>query len=284
VATSSPFLLAARRVVGGAPGQTRPAPDRITVDTRPLNDGYSNRPGLVGGGGRAIGWRRARQPRRPQIDRPDGAQRPRPGQAGWAWPARRRRGLGHRRRHRLPRGKLRTIHLPADLACIAWTGTPADTATLVAAVAAARIRDTAVTVALDAIAAAAAFAAAHDAATAIAAIRASAKAMAALAAASGRPGRPARRSERAPRPLGAAIKTTGAGGGDVLPSPPLAPWGTGQIDAIVGPACGRFTWRSIRPAWTEPSDIARPDVVSLARALSADRGRTPAPGGRGRRH
>jgi phosphomevalonate kinase len=129
-------------------------------------------------------------------------------------------------------GKVRVLTLPSDLTLhFAWTGAPADTATLVAAVTAARQREQGqpaaggaaaakpVTAALDAIGEAAhAFAAAGDAAAAIAAIKAGAKGMAKLAAATGVALVPPALDDLRERlkPLGAAAKTTGAGGGDVI--------------------------------------------------------------------
>jgi mevalonate kinase len=121
-------------------------------------------------------------------------------------------------------GAVRRLDVPAGLRIhFAWTGAPADTATLVAAVAAAR-RESATSVdpALAAITDAAdALATAFDgddAAAAIEAITAGAHAMEQLAAATGVALVPPSVAQLAARlaPLGAACKTTGAGGGDVL--------------------------------------------------------------------
>lgn len=121
-------------------------------------------------------------------------------------------------------GAVRRLTLPAGLRLhFAWTGAPADTATLVAAVAAAR-RDAAtlvdpalaeITVAAEELANAID---AAEAAAAIDAIAAGARAMDALAAATGVALVPPSVAALAARlaPLGAACKTTGAGGGDVL--------------------------------------------------------------------
>lgn len=124
-----------------------------------------------------------------------------------------------RRAHGGPR--VRAHALPTELELtFAWTAQPADTATLVTAVAAARARQpAAVARALAAIAAAAdALAAADNAAAAIEAIAAGHAAMVALAEATGVDLVPPAVSELARRlaPLGAAAKTTGAGGGDVV--------------------------------------------------------------------
>lgn len=117
------------------------------------------------------------------------------------------------------RGAATPLAVPDDLALdVAWTGAPADTATLVAAVDAARGR-AGVAAALTAIAdAGAALARAADAPTALAALARAAEATAALAAATGVPIVPpaVRDLAAALAPRGAVVKTTGAGGGDLV--------------------------------------------------------------------
>ncbi|MBE7447834.1 MAG: hypothetical protein HS111_02740 [Kofleriaceae bacterium] len=118
-------------------------------------------------------------------------------------------------------GAVQRLTVPAELRLhFAWTGVPADTATLVAAVQAARTRTAdvalgAITHAAEALAAALG---AGDAAAAVAAVDAGSRAMSELAAATGVALVPAAVAELAAHlaPLGAACKTTGAGGGDVL--------------------------------------------------------------------
>lgn len=111
--------------------------------------------------------------------------------------------------------------LPADLRLtFAWTGQPADTATLVAAVRAGqRTRPAGTGRALAAIAQAAdALADAVTAAAAIEAIAAGGRAMTALATVTAVALVPSSVATLAARlaPLGAAVKTTGAGGGDIV--------------------------------------------------------------------
>ncbi|MBK7070968.1 MAG: hypothetical protein IPH44_01595 [Myxococcales bacterium] len=117
------------------------------------------------------------------------------------------------------RGAVAPIALPAGLALdVAWTGAPADTATLVAAVTAARARP-GVDAALAAIAAAsAALAGATTAPAALAGFAAAAEATARLAATTGVALVPAavRALQLRLAPLGAVAKTTGAGGGDLV--------------------------------------------------------------------
>ncbi len=118
-------------------------------------------------------------------------------------------------------GAVQRLTLPTDLRLhFAWTGVPADTASLVAAVQAARARPgTAIDDALTSITrAAVALAGAGAAVDAVAAFRAGARAMDALATATGVALVPPSVAELAAHlaPLGAACKTTGAGGGDVL--------------------------------------------------------------------
>ncbi len=116
---------------------------------------------------------------------------------------------------------VRSIALPADLVLgFAWTGQPADTATLVAAVRAARARDPGpIAQVLHAIDAhAQALATATDAGAAITAIALGGQAMTELAARTGVALVPAAVAALAHRlaPLGGAAKTTGAGGGDIV--------------------------------------------------------------------
>ncbi|MBL8620673.1 MAG: hypothetical protein JNK64_05190 [Myxococcales bacterium] len=117
------------------------------------------------------------------------------------------------------RGAVAPIVLPPGLALdVAWTGAPADTATLVAAVTAARPRP-GVEAALAAIAdASAALAAATSAPAALAAFAAAADATARLASATGVALVPdaVRALQARLAPLGAVAKTTGAGGGDLV--------------------------------------------------------------------
>ncbi len=130
------------------------------------------------------------------------------------------------------------LTLPADLQLgFAWTGQPADTATLVAAVRAGRARTPIDTDrALAAIADAAdALAGATTASQAIAAIAAGGRAMTALAAATGVDLVPASVTALAATlaPLGATAKTTGAGGGDVVLIAASATIDHHQLDAAV---------------------------------------------------
>lgn len=117
------------------------------------------------------------------------------------------------------RERTRALALPPDLRLdFAWTGAAADTATLVAAVTAARANP-GVTAALDAIArASAAFAEASTADDALHALTQAGLATAALAAFTAVPLVPPAVAalQRAAAGLGAAVKTTGAGGGDIV--------------------------------------------------------------------
>ena len=170
-----------------------------------------------------------------------GAERPQRG----AQPAE----LGRDQRHRGRRGQrvhgagaVERLVLPADLRLVfAWTGAPADTATLVAAVQAARGQaalpgePTAETALADVARASTALATAPDADAAIAAIDAGARAMDALAAATAVPLVPPElgRLRAALRPLGAAAKTTGAGGGDIVVVAAPAGADPGAIDRVI---------------------------------------------------
>jgi phosphomevalonate kinase len=133
-------------------------------------------------------------------------------------------------------GAVRRLALPDDLQLrFAWTGTPADTATLVARVQAARPA-AAVDDALTAIAAAAtALDRAGTAAAAIAALAAGATALQALATATGVDLVPPALALLATRlaPLGAVCKTTGAGGGDVIVIAAPTTVGGGLIDTAI---------------------------------------------------
>jgi phosphomevalonate kinase len=131
-----------------------------------------------------------------------------------------------------------TLALPANLQLVfAWTAQPADTVALVAAVNAARARTPAsVERALRSIADAAdALAAARTADAAIAAIAAGGGAMRALAAATGVPLVPPAVTALAAalHLLGAAAKTTGAGGGDIVLVAAPAHVERNQLDAAI---------------------------------------------------
>ena len=139
------------------------------------------------------------------------------------------------------------IALPEVVWVPVWTGRAADTVTLVAAVDAARAaRPADVDAALDAIAAAAdALADARDAAQVIAAIDQGGDAIVRLAAAAGvdLETDPVRRARITVRRLGGALKTCGAGGGDVA----IAAFPPGFDPAVAGP--------ELRAAGCEPLDL-----------------------------
>ena len=240
----SPFLVAAREIVAEVLGEAAAETlDRTVVDTAPLVDGERKlglgssaaatvaaiglAAGVAGHDDRTLVAQMARNAHA-RAQAALGA----PGSGADVAASATGGVIGFRN------GKPRAVSLPADLALhFAWTGAPADTATLVAAVTAARAANaTAVTAALDAIAEAAhAFASAADATAAIRAFRAGARAMTALAAATGVDLIPPALADLAAglAPLGAAAKTTGAGGGDIIAIAAPGTLARNQIDAAI---------------------------------------------------
>ena len=226
----SPFLAAARDVVRAVLGEEAARTfDAIEVDTRALADG-NRKLGLGSSAAATVAAVRLAAGTSPDADLPlvirlslDAHARAQAGR-GAAGSGADVVAVAHGGVIGFRAGAVRRLAVPAGLRLhFAWTGVPADTATLVAAVDAARTRDgAAVTPALAAITAAAealatAFDAA-DAAAAIDAVAAGARAMDGLVAATGVALVPPSALALAARlaALGATCKTTGAGGGDVL--------------------------------------------------------------------
>jgi phosphomevalonate kinase len=242
----SPFLAAARDVVRAVLGEEAAAVfDSIEVDTRALADGQ-RKLGLGSSAAATVAAVRLAAGDLPDVDVPliirlalDAHARAQAGR-GAAGSGADVVAVAHGGVIGFRAGAVRRLEVPAGLRIhFAWTGAPADTATLVAAVNAARanaaaaaaatsddvgLMSTATPVdhALAAITATAeALATAFDAADAAGAIDAvagGARAMDELAAATGVALVPPSVAALAARlaPLGAACKTTGAGGGDVL--------------------------------------------------------------------
>ena len=247
-AEPSPFLLAARDVVAEELGAAAAAGfDRLDVDTDALRDdarklglGSSAAAtvaaiglacGLAGRTDRDLVYRLARTAHARAQGR-----RGAPGSGADVAASAHGGVIGFRA------GAVERLVLPADLRLVfAWTGAPADTATLVAAVQAARGQaalpgePTAETALADVARASTALATAPDADAAIAAIDAGARAMDALAAATAVPLVPPElgRLRAALRPLGAAAKTTGAGGGDIVVVAAPAGADPGAIDRAI---------------------------------------------------
>jgi phosphomevalonate kinase len=226
----SPFLAAAQDVVRVVLGDDAAATfDAIEVDTRALADG-NRKLGLGSSAAATVAAVRLAAGTLPDVDLPliirlalDAHARAQAGK-GAAGSGADVVAVAHGGVIGFRSGAVRRLTIPAGLRIhFAWTGAPADTATLVAAVNAARREAaTAVDAALRAITDAADALAdafdATDASAAIAAFTAGARAMDALAAATGVALVPPSVAELAARlaPIGAACKTTGAGGGDVL--------------------------------------------------------------------
>lgn len=229
----SPFLAAAREVVGAVLGEDAARIfDRIEVDTRALSDG-ERKLGLGSSAAATVaavalaagagGERDLPLVIRLSLDAHARAQGGRGAAGSGADVVAVAHGgvIGFR-----AGGGVRRLAVPASLRLhFAWTGTPADTATLVAAVTAARAHEATATATGAALAASTSAAEAlatafdgHDASAVVAAFGDGARAMAALAKASGVALVPASLAVLAARlaPLGAACKTTGAGGGDVI--------------------------------------------------------------------
>lgn len=226
----SPFLAAARDVVRAVLGDDAAATfDSIEVDTRALADG-ERKLGLGSSAAATVAAVRLAAGDSSDADLPliirlslDAHARAQSGR-GAAGSGADVVAVAHGGVIGFRSGAVRRLTLPAGLRVhFAWTGAPADTATLVAAVAAAR-RNAATLVdpaLADITATSEALATAIDAAdpaAAIDAFAAGARAMEALAAATGVALVPPSVAALAARlaPLGAACKTTGAGGGDVL--------------------------------------------------------------------
>lgn len=243
----SPFLAAARDVVRAVLGEAAAAAfDAIEVDTRALADG-DRKLGLGSSAAATVAAVRLAAGAAPDVDLPlvirlslDAHARAQAG-LGAAGSGADVVAVAHGGVIAFRAGAVRRLTVPTGLRVhFAWTGAPADTATLVAAVGAARARShAAVTPALAAITAAAeALATAFDAAdpaAAIAAVAAGARAMEALAAATGVALVPPSVGALAARlaPLGATCKTTGAGGGDVLAIAAPASITTSALDTAI---------------------------------------------------
>ncbi len=243
----SPFLVAARDVVAEKLGVDAAAPfARIDVDTNPLRDRDrklglgSSAAATVAAIGLACGLAGVTDPgvirglAHVAHARAQG-RRGAPGSGADIAAATHGGVIGFRA------GAVEPVTLPTDLQlAFVWTGAPADTATLVKAVQAARARlAPGVEDALRAIAAAAAdLAAAPDAVRAIAAIDAGGRALAALATTTGVALVPPAVTalQAALRRLGAAAKTTGAGGGDVVVIAAPATVDPGELRDVIAAA------------------------------------------------